>query len=127
MPQHASMNRDLLSEAQRVTWAKEHSGRTWEQLASVIGCSHAALSLWGSGRTTLGNAKVRLVLDFARATGVNVQWLLTGDGPAISTYGKNEPPIVEQARLIAQERPALAETGYQILRSLADAPQAAPK
>lgn len=112
------MSREPSSEARRVTWAKEHSGRTWEQLAEAIGCSHAALSLWGSGKTSLANAKVHLVLQFARETGVNLQWLLTGDGPAIIAYPKGEHAIVELARLIADERPGLADAGYQLLRTL---------
>lgn len=116
------MTREPITEAQRVTWAKEHSGRTWEQLGASIGCSHAALSLWGSGRTSLANAKVHLVMSYARATGVNLQWLLTGDGPAITAYSKSEHPLVEQARMLVQERPALADTGYQLLQALTRAP-----
>lgn len=116
------MNREPLTAAQRVTWAKEHSGRTWEQLGAAVGCSHAALVLWGSGQTNLDNAKVHLVMAYARATGVNLQWLLTGDGPAVTTYRKTEHPLVEQARHLVEERPALAETGYALLQALVKAP-----
>lgn len=118
------VSRELMTEAQRVTWAKEHSGRTWQQLGEAVGCSHSALVLWGKGQTALTNAKVHLVLAFAKATGVNVQWLLTGDGPAITAYPRHEHPVVEQARALVEERPALADTGYQLLRTLAQAPGA---
>ena len=116
------MSREPLTEAQRVTWAKEHCGRTWEQLGAAIGCSHAALSLWGSGRTALANAKVHLVLAYARETGDNLQWLLTGDGPAVTAYRSPEHPLVEQARYLVEERPALAATGYALLQALDKAP-----
>lgn len=117
------MSRELLTEAQRVQWAKDHCGRTWEQLGAAIGCSHSALSLWGTGKTALGNAKVHLVLAFARETGVNLEWLLTGDGSAISSYAVNEHPIVGQARHLVEERPGLADAGYELLRTLSGVPE----
>jgi transcriptional regulator with XRE-family HTH domain len=115
------MPRDDDSDGARVRWAKEQSGRTWQQLGTAVGCSHAALVQWSRGQTALGNAKVRLVVAFARETGVNVSWLLTGDGPAISSYQRLDP-VVQAAELLLQERPALASTGAAMLEALRGAP-----
>ena len=110
------MGRPIDSEAARVTWAKHHSGRTWEQLADGVGCSHAGLPLWGSGKTSLSNAKLHLVLAFCRETGVNLPWLVSGEGTAIDRYAI--PPVVQEAHRLAVESPALADTGYRLLRAL---------
>jgi hypothetical protein len=115
------MSRDLASAAGRVRWAKGYSGRTWQQLGTAVGCSHAALVQWSQGQTDLDNAKVGLVVAYARETGVSLLWLLTGSGVAVEDYPK-VPAIIEAAALLVQERPALVDTGYQLLEALRKSP-----
>lgn len=112
------MPRDSLAPHERIAWAVEHSQRTLVSLAEEIGCSHAALSQWATGRTRLENVKVGLISAFAAATGVRLEWLLSGEEPAILTYGRREHPLVEAARLIASESPAKAEVAERLLRAL---------
>jgi transcriptional regulator with XRE-family HTH domain len=71
---------------ERVAHAIEQSGKTLEQLAAAIGCSHAALSQWQTGATNVLNIKAGLLQSFAEQTGTDVRWLLTGSGPMISRY-----------------------------------------
>lgn len=110
--------RELGTEAARVRWAIEQSGRTLVQLAVDVGCTHATLSQWQTGSTSLTSAKVGLVLAFCRATSVNMQWLLTGDGPAVSSYKLPEPDLVTEAKYLVRERPELVDSAYRVLRAL---------
>jgi transcriptional regulator with XRE-family HTH domain len=113
------MERESITAAgERVLWAKEHSGRTWQDLAAAVGCSHSALILWSKGTTALDNAKVHLVLAFARETGVSLDWLLTGEGPAITAYKPAEHGLVLEARHLVAEHPALADTALRLLRAI---------
>lgn len=112
------VDRDLLSINDRVGWAIEHSERTLESIADEIGCSHATLSFWANGQTNMEKAKVGLVTAFCRATGVHLEWLLTGDGPRLATYRKTEHELVRQARHIVEDAPALADTALRVLNAL---------
>lgn len=89
-----------------------------EALADKIGCSHATLSQWQNGRTEMGNAKVRLLGAFARETGVNLEWLLTGNGPAVSSFPLREHPLVVKAHDVVRDRADLAETALRLLDAL---------
>jgi transcriptional regulator with XRE-family HTH domain len=77
---------DLDTPAKRIAYAIEKSEKTLEQLAEEIGCSHAALSQWQTGATNVANIKAGLLLAFSEKTGIDVRWLLTGDGPRVSRY-----------------------------------------
>lgn len=112
------MDEDDLTPASRVSWAKRHSGQTWEQLAGQCGCSHSALVLWAKGQTDVLNAKARLVVAFARATRVSLHWLLTGEGERLVPPQAREHQLIIEARHIAAERPALAEGAYRMLLAL---------
>lgn len=103
---------------ERVAWAIERSGYKFEALAEQIGCTHATLSQWKSGKTDLGNAKMHLVHAFCEATGVNPTWLLTGDGPAISTYSKRAHPLILKAHELLKTRVELADTAERLLDAL---------
>lgn len=76
----------LSSPSERIAYAIEKSGKTLEQLAEEIGCSHAALSQWKTGATNVANIKAGLLLAFSEKTGADVRWILTGDGPRVSRY-----------------------------------------
>ena len=121
------MTRELLTPGQRVRWAIDHSQRTMQDIGAEIGCTHSALSQWANDHTNVENVKAALLTAFARATGVNVEWLLTGDGPAIVEYRRTESALVKFSRHIAQERPALEDTALRILQALdQQAPPAEP-
>lgn len=77
---------DLTSAAGRIEAAIERSGKTLEQLADEIGCTHVALSHWKNGKTDIQAAKAGLLQRFAEATGTDVRWILTGQGPQVSRY-----------------------------------------
>jgi hypothetical protein len=61
---------------------------------------------------------VGLVIGFCKAVNINMQWLLTGEGPARSTYAAQESELVTEARLLVRERPELVESAYRVLRAL---------
>lgn len=77
---------DITTPADRIRYAVERSGKTLESIAAEIGCSHAALSQWQTGRTDAQSIKAGLLQQFAEATGTDVRWLLTGKGPQVSRY-----------------------------------------
>ena len=103
---------------ERVAWAIERSGYKFEALAELIGCTHATLSQWKSGKTDLGNAKVHLVHAFCEHTGVNPAWLLTGDGPAISAYSTRAHPLILKAHELLKSNGELADTAERLLDAL---------
>jgi transcriptional regulator with XRE-family HTH domain len=113
-------NRDTIEPGQRVQWAIAHSGRTAVSIAKEIGVSHATLSQGKHGSTALHRAKVSFVLAFCRATGVHVEWLLTGNGPRLSApEALDEPALVLQARHIVQDlSPDVAAMAARVLLAL---------
>ena len=118
--QHPRVNRDSTNPGERVAWAIDHSGRTAKALAEEMGVSHATLSQWRHAETTLFNAKVGNVARFCELTKVNMQWLLTGDGPReiVSSYAQ-EPDLVTQARHFVHDLPpSMAATAYRLLAAL---------
>jgi transcriptional regulator with XRE-family HTH domain len=77
---------DLPTPAERIAFAIHRSGKKLEALAAAIGCSHAALSQWQTGATNVQNIKAGLLQAFADQTGVDVRWILSGEGPVASRY-----------------------------------------
>lgn len=113
-----SSARDLSSPADRVRWAVAQSGRRLEEIADTIGCTHSALSLWQTGGTAIENIKAGLLLRFCDYTGVSMRWILTGDGPRITSYRPNAP-LVEEAQHIVQEgAPGTADVALRLLQAL---------
>jgi len=106
---------DDLTAAQRIRWAKDHSQKTWQQLGAETGCTHAALVMWATGKSDVLNGKVSLVVAYARAAGVNLHWLLTGEGERLTPPQRAEHRLVQEARRIASERPAMAEGACRVL------------
>lgn len=90
----------------RVAYAIEHSGKTLEEIAEKLGCTHATLSQWQTGMTNVANAKAGLLYKFAELTGTDVRWILTGQGPAISRYTLTSELTRLGAALRAMERKA---------------------
>jgi transcriptional regulator with XRE-family HTH domain len=116
----AYMPQPLNTIAQRVAWAIAESGRTKTDIAKQIGCTHAALSQWASGRVDIGNSRVNLLRAFCAAVHVRVDWLLTGEGAARDSYPEASALVVI-ARDIAARDGDLADTAERILRALVDA------
>lgn len=114
------MDRDPTDTGARIEWAIAQSGRTLTEVADAVGVTHSALSQWKSGTTNLHSAKVGNVLRFCEATGVSMDWLLTGDGPRLSSRTPDsEPALVIQARHIVHDMsPAMAATAYRLLAAL---------
>ena len=112
------MRDEPMTTGERVAWAIERSGYKFEALAELIGCTHATLSQWKSGKTNLGNAKVHLVHAFCEHTGVNAAWLLTGDGPAISAYSTRAHPLILKAHELLKTNGELADTAERLLDAL---------
>lgn len=109
---------ELLTPAQRISWAIEQSGRAGYSIAESIGCSHVAVHKWASGETEAGHIKAALLQKFADETGVEVRWLLTGEGPARSGYSKDLRPLVLLAREISDLPSEYAERAERVLRAL---------
>jgi hypothetical protein len=42
-------SRDIRSDREEITWIKEHSGLTWDQLGKVFGVSRRAVHMWANG------------------------------------------------------------------------------
>lgn len=116
------MEREPSTPSDRIRWAIDQTDFGLESIAAKIGCSHAALSFWQTGKTNLHNVKVGLLMEFCKVTGTNLQWLLTGDGPRLTHYPRAdafEAPLISAARRIVQDMsPAMAETAYRLLAAL---------
>lgn len=113
------MDRDLISVSQRVRWAIAQTGKTHRQLAALVGVSAPVLSQWSANDETFPNARVVNAKQFAEVTGTRLEWLLTGDGPRIDRYTVEAHPLMTEAQHMVQEAPELAETGYRLLKALA--------
>lgn len=120
--QHAGMQRDFTSISERIKWSIEQSGLTLELIGSAIGCSHVTLSLWQTGVTDMSRAKIGLVVAFCDCVNVNLQWLLTGDGPVREKYAAVNHPLVAEALHIAADYPHLAEQARRVLVAIKPAP-----
>jgi len=115
------MERDPSTPGQRIRWAIEQSGRTLEQIADEMECTHSTLSQWQTGKTNVFNIKAGLLVAFSRITGASIDWVLTGNGPRLSTYPrpKAEAPLVALARHIASDLPEqTSATAYRLLEVL---------
>ena len=101
------------------------SGRTLEDIAGAMDCSHSALSLWQTGRTNVHNIKAGLLVAFSRETGASIDWLLTGDGPRLTGYAKprEEAPLVVMARHIVVDLPDQMDVAQRLLEALEPPPK----
>jgi transcriptional regulator with XRE-family HTH domain len=113
------MDRDYATQSERIAWAIEQSGRRLEDIAADVGCTHATLSQWQRGHTNMDHAKVGYLIAFARTTGVNLDWLLTGNGPRRDGIVIREPsPLVKRAIELENDAPGLADTAERLLSAL---------
>lgn len=119
------MHRDPSTPADRIRWAIRQSGRTLEDIAEAMECSHSALSLWQTGRTNVQNIKAGLLVAFSRETGSSIDWLLTGDGPRLTGYTRppEEAPLVTMARHIVVDLPDQTDMAQRLLQALEPAPK----
>jgi transcriptional regulator with XRE-family HTH domain len=106
---------------ERIAYAIQQCGKTLEQLAATVGCSHAALSQWQTGATKVANIKAGLLHSFAEATGVDIRWVLSGVGPAISRYILRDEMERIAVALYAMERsrPQQVETVIRMVEAAA--------
>ena len=112
---------DLDTPAKRIAHAIERSGKTLEQLAEEVGCSHAALSQWQTGSTNVANIKAGLLLAFSERTGADVRWLLTGKGPRVSRYmlQSEMQRIATALQVMEQSAPLQIETVVRMVEAAA--------
>lgn len=112
---------DLSSPHGRIRHAIDRSGKTLEAIAAEIGCSHVALSQWQRGKTDIGAAKAGLLQRFAESTGVDVRWILTGQGPQVSRYLRTgEMDRLAQAiRVMERTAPMQIETVVRMVEAAA--------
>lgn len=119
------MNREPSTPAERIRWAVKQSGHRLVDVAAYVGCSHATLSQWQNGVTDVHNIKVGLLVRFCEYTGASMSWILSGDGPALTTYGKPaaEPPLVALAARIARDLPpGVTDMATRLLQALEPPP-----
>jgi transcriptional regulator with XRE-family HTH domain len=119
---------DLDTPAERISFAIERSEMTLEALAAKIGCSHAALSQWRSGKTEASHIKAGLLQAFADATTTDVRWLLTGKGPVVSRYVLTAEMSRLGNALAVMERsaPSQVETIVKMVEAAAKSTASAP-
>lgn len=118
------MDTELLTTAgERIAFARDRSGKTLEQLGAEIGCSHAALSNWETGKTDASQIKVGLLQAFADRTGFELRWLLTGEGPQVSRYVRTIEMERVSVAIQAMERvaPMQIETVVRMVEAAAEA------
>jgi transcriptional regulator with XRE-family HTH domain len=120
------MQREFTSIGERIKWAIEQTGQNLTTIGEAIGCSHATLSQWQTGKTDMTNAKLGLVVAFCDYVGINLQWLLTGDGPVREKYASLDHPLVVEALHIAADLPHLADQACRVLVAMEPPPPTPP-
>jgi len=117
---------NLTTAAGRIRRAIKLSGKTLTELALEVGCSHAALSQWQSGRTDIAGIKAGLLQKFAEATNTDVRWLLTGQGPVVSRYMRTAEleRVATALRVMERTAPLQIETVVRMVEAAAT--EAAP-
>lgn len=112
---------EFTTPAERIAFAIERSGMTLVSIAAKIGCSHAALSQWQSGKTDATHIKAGLLQAFADATNTDVRWLLTGKGPVVSRYvlTAEMSRLSEALAVMERSAPAQVETIVQMVEAAA--------
>jgi len=113
---------DLTQATDRIRRAIEASGKTLTELALEVGCSHAALSQWQSGRTDISGIKAGLLQKFAEATNTDVRWLLTGQGPVVSRYMRTREMerVATALRVMERTAPLQIETVVRMVEAAAN-------
>lgn len=106
-----------LTASQRIAWAISESGKTLVAIAAEIGCSHAALSQWSTGKTEAENIKAGLLNRFADATHVEMRWLLTGQGPVRTSYPR-ATPLLLLVREVDELGDEASQQAERVLRAL---------
>lgn len=102
----------MSSLADRITEAMDGAQVSVTQVAKACGVSYQGVRKWRTGETI--NLDASNLLALAEITGYEPKWLLTGEGPRVRRYARNEAqantlkvmedlPIDEQAKI-----PALA-------------------
>lgn len=107
------------SMAERISRAVSDSGKSLERLAEETGCTHSAISQWQRGKVQ--RIKADLLVKFADATGVEMRWLVTGQGPQRSRYllSSNMDRVADALAKLAREQPLQVETVVRMVEAAA--------
>ena len=77
----------------RIRLAREQAGLSQRALAKVMEMNHASISILEAGKR---EPTPRTLKGIADATGVNLEWLKTGEGPMYPEKGKPEPDDIDR-------------------------------
>lgn len=100
----------LFTAQDRIKWAMERakrSGLSPEQLAEKVGVTRPALLHWQKETTDVMSVGVGPLRAFAQATGVNLEWVLTGRGDPLKTYTPTEEiaALIDKLARLQREDP----------------------
>lgn len=102
---------------ERIITAREHANLSREDLADIVGCSLDMISKLERGE----RKKTSLVVKLARACGVNVDWLDSGEGHMLDTEYVIKDEREKRAIAILQSLPNVhKDTAIKILNSLVE-------
>ena len=114
----------LLTTQDRIAWAIERakkSGLPPEQLAAMCGVRRRVLFHWTKETTRIEDVGIGALMRFAQATGVNLDWLMTGRGDPIKTYTPSSEveELAHALEHLAAEEPAEYRVISRMIRTAA--------
>jgi len=77
----------------RIRLAREQAGLSQRALAKMMEMNHASISILEAGKR---EPTPRTLKGIAEATGVNLEWLKTGEGPMLPEKGRPEPDDIDK-------------------------------
>jgi len=116
------MRRIDISIGQRLRLIREQLGLSQAQLAKKIGFSQNAISHWERGERDIPTQ----ALIALKRLGINIDWLLTGEGTPLTVDPKKEE-IYQFLKEIESKDPATFEEIYKIFKSIASLILSKPK
>ncbi len=107
------MRRVDVSIGQRLKQVREQLGLSQAQLAKKIGFSQKAISHWERGERDIPTQ----ALIALKRIGINIDWLLTGEGEPLTNDPKKEE-ILRIMQELEEKDPATFEEVYKIFKSI---------
>ncbi len=107
------MRRVDISIGQRLKQVREQLGLSQAQLAKKIGFSQKAISHWERGERDIPTQ----ALIALKRIGINIDWLLTGEGEPLTNDPKKEE-ILRIMQELEEKDPATFEEVYKIFKSI---------
>lgn len=86
---------------ERIAAARELAGLNAAQLATLIGVSRSAVSLWESETTV--TLKAENAFSIETETGISARWILTGEGPKLALTVYDTHPKLKALFSAAEE------------------------